>query len=272
MERRMTQDADCLVQTERRDDTIILWLNRPEELNRLSTENQFLELADKIRQANLDPSARALIIIGKGKAFCAGGDLRKMANREGFSAGTPQDIRMRYKETIHQVPLALNDVDIPTIAAVNGPAYGAGCDLACLCDIRIASSSATFCVSFAELGIISGDGGSWILPRLVGRSAAMAMTFTATPIDAAEAMRCGLVSQVEAPDQLLESALALAERIGRHPRNTIRMAKRLLRSAEHTSLPDHLDMAAALQAIAHTSEEHIAAVNRLIERLQNKPS
>ncbi|NYT80762.1 enoyl-CoA hydratase/isomerase family protein [Alcaligenaceae bacterium] len=266
----MTKDAGGLVQTERRGDTIILWLNRPEELNRLSTEGQFLELADKIRQANLDPTARALIITGKGKAFCAGGDLHKMANREGFSAGTPQDIRMRYKETIHQVPLALNDVDIPTIAAVNGPAYGAGCDLACMCDIRIASPDATFCVSFAELGIISGDGGSWILPRLVGRSTAMAMTFTASPIDATEALRCGLVTQLAEPGQLLESALALAERIASHPRNTIRMAKQLLRSAEHTSLPDHLDMAAALQAIAHTSEEHIVAVNRLIQRLQNK--
>lgn len=266
----MTQEIDSLVRTERRGDTIILWLSRPEELNRLSTESQFLELAEKIRQANLDPSARALIITGKGKAFCAGGDLHKMANREGFSAGTPQEVRMRYKETIHQVPLALNDIDIPTIAAVNGAAYGAGCDLACMCDIRIASSNATFCVSFAELGIVSGDGGSWILPRLVGRSTATALTLTASPIDAAEAMRCGLVSQVVKPETLLESALALAERIGRHPRDAIRMSKRLLRSAERTSLSDHLDMAAALQAIAHASEEHIAAVNNLIHRLQNR--
>lgn len=268
----MTRDTESLVHTERRGDTIILWLNRPQELNRLSTENQFLELADNIRRANIDPTARAVIITGKGKAFCAGGDLHKMAAREGFSAGTPQDIRARYQQTIHQVPLALNDIDIPTIAAVNGAAYGAGCDLACMCDIRIASSSATFCVSFAELGIISGDGGSWILPRLVGRSTAMSMTFTASPIDAAEALRCGLVSQVAKPEQLLDSALALAERIGRHPRNAIRMAKRLLRSAEHTRLPDHLDMAAALQAIAHTSEEHITAVNSLIQRLQNNRS
>lgn len=265
----MTHEAG-LVHIERRGDTIILWLDRPDELNRLSTENQFLELADKIRQADRDPTARALIITGKGKAFCAGGDLRKMANREGFSAGTPQDIRTRYKETIHQVPLALNDADIPTIAAVNGAAYGAGCDLACMCDIRIASANATFCVSFAELGIISGDGGSWILPRLVGRSTAMAMTFTASPIGADEALRCGLVSQLTSPEQLLNSALALAERIGSHPGNTIRMAKRLLRSAERSSLPDHLDMAAALQAIAHTSPEHITAVNGLLQRLQNK--
>jgi len=266
------QNSNSLVKTERRGDTIILWLSRPEELNRLSTENQFLELANKIRQADLDPDARALIIIGEGKAFSAGGDIKKMANREGFSAGTPQDIRIRYKETIHQVPLALNDVDIPTIAAVNGPAYGAGCDLACMCDIRIASSHATFCVSFAALGIVSGDGGSWILPRLVGRSTAMSMTFTATPIDAAEAMRCGLVSKVVEPGRLLDSALALAEQISRHPRDSMRMAKRLLRSAEHTSLSDHLDMAAALQAIAHTSEEHLAAVAGLLERLQNKAS
>lgn len=266
----MTDNEASLVRPERRGDIIILWLDLPDELNRLSTERQFLELADKIREADQDPTARALIITGKGKAFSVGGDLHKMARREGFSAGSPQDIRQRYKKTIHQVPLALNEVDIPTIAAVNGAAYGAGCDLACMCDIRIAALSATFCVSFAQLGIIAGDGGSWILPRLVGRSTAMQLSFTAQPIDADEALRCGLVSQVVESEHLLDRALLLAETIGRHPRDAVRMSKRLLRSAEQSSLVDHLDMAAALQAIAHSSEEHITAVTALITALKSK--
>jgi enoyl-CoA hydratase/carnithine racemase len=251
----MTYGAESLIRTERHGSTVVLWLDRPAQLNRLSTE---------IREADADPDARALIITGSGPAFCAGGDLHKMANREGFSAGTPQDIRLRYKRSIHQVPLALNDVDIPTIAAVNGAAYGAGCDLACMCDIRIASFDATFCVSFAELGIVSGDGGSWILPRLIGRSAATAMTLTASPIDAEAALRNGLVLQVVEPKDLLPSAFALADRIGSHPREAVRMAKRLLRSAEDTTLGNHLDMAAALQAIAHTSEEHLLAARQAI--------
>ena len=266
----MRQEASGFVEAERRGDVVILWLNRPAELNQLSTEGQFLELAAKIRRANGDRSARAVIITGRGKAFCAGGDLRKMALREGFSAGTPQDVRLRYKETIHQVPLALNEADIPIIAAVNGAAYGAGCDLACMCDIRIASSNAAFSVSFAQLGIVSGDGGSWILPRLVGRSKAMELSFTAEAIDAAEALRCGLISRVVEPERLIEHALALAEKIGRHPGDAVRMAKRLIRGAEQVSLDSHLDMVAAFQAIAHASDEHLEAVHALLRRLQDK--
>ena len=264
------RSPDAFVETERQGDTIVLWLSQPDTLNRFSTEVQFLELAAAIREAGRDGTASALIITGRGKAFCAGGDLQRMSVREGFSAGTIQEVRQRYRDTIHQVPLALNEVDIPTIAAVNGAAYGAGCDLACLCDIRIASEHAAFCVSFAQIGIVAGDGGAWMLPRLVGRSKAMELTFTAEPIDAEEALRIGLVSQRVAPPQLMERALALAEKIGRHPRDAVRMSKRLLRGAERLDLGDHLDMVAAFQAIAHASDEHIAAVEALLARLQLK--
>lgn len=255
---------------ERHGPVIVLRLNRPDELNRLSTEDQFIELATKIREIDLDPLARALIITGSGQAFSAGGDLQKMAVRDGFSSGTTQEVRLRYKQSIHQVPLALNSVDIPTIAAVNGPAYGAGCDLACLCDIRIAASSASFCVSFAQLGIVSGDGGSWILPRLIGRSKAMELTFTANPISAAQALTYGLISEVTEPEQLLPTAIALAETISRHPRDAMRLSKRLLRTGERSTMEDHLDLVAAFQAIAHASEEHITAVNSFLSRLKNR--
>lgn len=255
------------VRVDRDGSIVTLTLNRPDTLNRLTTGDQFLELASRIRAVNADPAARALIITGEGRAFCAGGDIRKMAAREGFSAGSVADIQQRYRQTVHQVPLALAEADIPTIAAVNGAAYGAGCDLACFCDIRLAARSATFAVSFAQLGIVSGDGGSWMLPRLVGRSKAMELTFTADPFDAEAALRIGLVSSVVDDDALLPHAHGLAQRIARHPGEAMRMSKRLLRDSEQMNLPGHLDLVAAFQAIAHLSPEHLAAVETAVAGL-----
>ncbi len=267
--------ASPFVRVGHEDGIVTLTLSRPETLNRLTTGDQFLELAQRIREVQADPTARVLVITGEGRAFCAGGDIRKMAAREGFSAGSVSEIQQRYRQTIHQVPLALTEADIPTIAAVNGAAYGAGCDLACFCDLRVAARSATFAVSFAQLGIVSGDGGSWILPRLVGRSKAMELTFTADPIDAEAALRIGLVSSVVDDDALLAHAHGLARRIARHPSDAMQMSKRLLKSSEQMNLAGHLDLVAAFQAIAHASPEHLAAVEAAVAGLkarnQNPP-
>ena len=262
--------SSTFVRESRDGDVIALTLSHPETLNRLVTEEQFLEIAAAIRKANADPTARALIITGSGRAFCAGGDIRKMAAREGFSAGTAEEIQQRYRQSVHQVPLALSEAEIPIIAAVNGAAYGAGCDLACFCDIRIAARSASFAVSFAQLGIVSGDGGSWMLPRLVGRSKAMELTFTADPIDAETALRIGLVSAVVEDANLLREAGQLAQRIACHPPMAMRMSKRLLRDAEQQSLNNHLDLVAAFQAIAHMTPEHLAAVETVVAALQRR--
>ena len=254
----------------RRDDddgVVTLSLCHPDTLNRFSDGSQFQELASHVRRVNADPSARVLIVTGVGKAFCAGGDLRQMAQREGFSAGDVAQVQARYRETVHQLPAALAEIEIPTIAAVNGPAYGAGCDLACFCDIRIAARSARFSVSFARLGIVAGDGGAWMLPRLVGRSKAMELAFTAEPIDAQEAWRIGLVSEVVCDESLAGRAGDLARRIARHPAQALRMHKRLLRDAEQHTLATHLDVVAAFQAIAHASDEHLWAVRDAVEAL-----
>lgn len=260
------------VQASRQGDVVTLLLDHPETLNRLATEAQFLELAGQIRSVGADTSVRALVITGQGPAFCAGGDIRKMAAREGFSAGTAADIQERYRRSVQQVPLALSEIDIPTIAAVNGPAYGAGCDLACFCDIRLAARNASFSFSFVQLGIVPGDGGAWMLPRLIGRSNAMEMAFTAEPIDAETALRIGLVSHVVDGSELLDRAHALANRIAEHPARAVRMTKRLLRDAEHSTLANHLDIAAAFQAIAHLTPEHLAAVEAVLARLQRRGS
>lgn len=260
------------VQASRQGDVVTLLLDHPTTLNRLASEAQFLELAGQIRSVAADASVRALVITGQGPAFCAGGDIRQMAAREGFSAGTAADIQERYRRSVHQVPLALSEIDIPTIAAVNGPAYGAGCDLACFCDIRLAARNASFSFSFVQLGIVPGDGGAWMLPRLISRSNAMEMAFTADPIDAETALRIGLVSRVVDGGELLEHAHALANRIAQHPARAVRMTKRLLRDAERSTLANHLDLAAAFQAIAHLTPEHLTALETVLARLQQRGS
>jgi enoyl-CoA hydratase/carnithine racemase len=129
-----------------------------------------------------------------------------------------------------------------------------------MCDIRIASTKARFAESFVKLGLIPGDGGAWLLPRVVGMSKAAELTFTGDTIDATEALACGLVSKVVPPEELLPSAQALAARIAANPAPALRMAKRLLREGQHVRLDTLLEMSAAFQAVAHHTPEHDAAL------------
>jgi enoyl-CoA hydratase/carnithine racemase len=144
---------------------------------------------------------------------------------------------------------------------------GAGLDLACMCDIRIASEDAVFAESFVKIGIIPGDGGAWLLQRVVGVSKAAEMTFTGDPINAHEALACGLVSKVVAPASLLDEALNLAGRIAANPGHQLRMAKRLIREAQTSRLETILEMSAAFQALAHSTEEHRALIADAVSRL-----
>jgi enoyl-CoA hydratase/carnithine racemase len=209
-----------------------------------------------------------VILTGAGSAFSAGGNVKDMRDRKGLSAGSPYEIRNNYRRDIQNIPLNVYDLDVPTIAAVNGAAIGAGCDLACMCDIRIASERAKFAESFVKLGIIPGDGGAWLLPRLVGQSKAAELTFTGDTIDATEALACGLVSKVVPADALMNEARALAGRIAANPGHALRMAKRLLREGQHVRLDTLLEMSAAFQAIAHHTPEHDQAIDALLAQLE----
>lgn len=153
------------------------------------------------------------------------------------------------------------ELEVPSIAAVNGAAIGAGCDLSTMCDIRIAGRSAVFAESFLRVGLVSGDGGAWFLPRAVGMSKACEMTFTGDFLQADEAERIGLVSRVVDDDQLMNEARALARRIAAHPPHSLRLTKRLLRDSQHVSLPIALEMASSAQALVqHTQDQHEAVL------------
>lgn len=247
---------------------MVLTMDRPNERNALTDQAQFCEFIEVCDAINADRSVRAVILTGRGSAFCAGGNVKAMRDRSGMFAGSPIELRANYRDGLQRVPLALYNLEVPTIAAVNGPAVGAGCDLACMCDIRIASEEATFAESFVKVGIVPGDGGAWLLQRAVGLSKACEMSFTGDAIDAREALACGLVSRVVVPDALLDEAMALASRIATNPAGVLRLTKRLIREAQHVRLDTSLEISAAFQALAHTTDEHRDAVQRISERLE----
>ncbi len=247
---------------------VTLTLNDPDARNALSTQAQWDAVVAACQRVQRDQAVRCVILTGAGSAFCAGGNVKDMKNRTGIAAGTPYEIREGYRNGIQRIPLALYELDVPTIAAVNGAAIGAGCDLACMCDIRIASERAKFAESFVKLGIIPGDGGAWLLPRVVGMSKAAELTFTGDTIDAAQALACGLVSRVVAAGELMAEAMALAQRIAANPGPALRMSKRLLREGQHTRLDTLLEMSAAMQALAHHTPEHGAAIDAFLASMK----
>jgi enoyl-CoA hydratase/carnithine racemase len=257
--------ADFLLQS-RRERVVTLTLNRPEARNAFSHAEQFAEVAATLEAVRRDATVSAIILTGAGSAFCAGGDVKDFRNRTNFAAGSALDLRNTYRHDLQRMIAALYDIEIPTIAAVNGPAIGLGCDLASCCDIRIASDKAVFAESFIRLGLIPGDGGAWFLQRIVGISKAAEMLFTGDTIDATEAERIGLVSRVVTAGELIPAAEALAGRIAAHPPQTLRLSKRLLREAQRAPLETVYELSAAFQALVQRSDDHQEAVDAAAEK------
>ena len=245
---------------------VTLTLNNPDERNALSNQSQWDAIVDACDRVQRDPSVRAVVLTGAGSAFCAGGNVKQMKEKTGIAGGSGNEIREGYRRGIQRIPLAMWHLDVPTIAAVNGPAIGAGCDLACMCDIRIASEKALFAESFVKVGIVPGDGGAWILPRAVGLSNAAELIFTGDTIDAAAALRIGLVSQVVPADQLMNAARTLASRIVANPAKVLRLSKRLLREGQQQRLGDVLELSAAFQALAHETRDHAEALDAFLQK------
>ncbi len=246
---------------------IEIWrMNRVETRNAITEPSMIDSLVSFAEQAQKNTEVRVVILTGNGPAFSSGGNVKKIRADITDSDKSPIELATWYREGIQRIPLAFQNLDVPIIAAVNGPAIGAGCDLTCMCDIRIAAESAQFAESFVKLGIIPGDGGAWLLPRAIGMAKAAEMAFTGDAIKAQEALEFGLVSQVVPDDQLMQTAMELAERIAVNPPLSVRMAKQLLREGQRTELDTHLQMAAVMQATAHRTKDHKEAMDAIFEK------
>ncbi|MBU2287798.1 MAG: crotonase/enoyl-CoA hydratase family protein, partial [Gammaproteobacteria bacterium] len=223
---------------------VTLTMNQPERRNALTGNTAVAELLAAIDRIDADESVRCVILTASDPSFSAGGDIREM-KRQATPEVSEMSIRKDYRRGIQRLPLALFNLEVPVIAAVNGHAIGAGLDLACMCDLRVASEKATFAESFVKIGIIPGDGGAWLLPRIIGLSRASEMAFTGDAIDARQALEWNLVSRVVPHEELMDSARALAGRITANAAHGLRLTKRLIREGMHSRLDTVLELSAA---------------------------
>jgi len=226
-----------------------LTLDRPEALNALTVPVK-VALREALESIADDRAVRAVILTGAGRAFCAGQDLAERAQPD----AAPLDIEVR--ERYNPIVRLLRSMGQPVIAAVNGVAAGAGASLAFACDLRIASESARFMLAFGRIGLVPDSGASWFLPRLVGPAKAAELALLNDPIEAADALRLGLVSKVVAADELLPEARALAARLADGAPLAMSLTKQLLGRSLAIDLDEALEGEAKLQGIAGASADH----------------
>jgi len=251
---------------EKNGPVVTLTINRPESRNPLGEEGDGDLFADACLRINADREVRCAILTGAGPAFSAGGNIKAMRERSGAFAGAGVHIRERYRTGIHRIVRSVWGLEVPLIAAVNGPAIGLGNDVACLADMRISADTAIFGATFLKIGLVPGDGGSWILPRTIGHARAAELFFTGDTIDAQTALAWGLVSRVVPAASLIDEARALAAKIVRQPPDVLRMTKRMMREGQNVSFDIIMEMSAAYQALAHLTEDHKEAVEAFFEK------
>lgn len=251
---------------ERHGAVALVTLNEPATRNALS--GPVVEaLVAFLEGANADESLSCIVLTGAGESFCSGGNVREMheGGHEMFG-GSPDRMQEAYRRHIQRIPALFDTLDVPAIAAVNGTAIGAGMDLACMCDIRIAAPGARFAESFLRVGLISGDGGAWYLPRVLGYAKAIELALTCRTLDATEAADWGVVTRVVEASALIADAMDTAQQIARFPPRSIRLNKRLIRQSARLDLPASLELAAAFQAIVQSTADQREAVAALIEK------
>ena len=262
--------SNPLVLLDIKDRIATVTLNDPERRNPITGNDMIDALLATFAKVQADPDVSVMILTGAGSAFCAGGDIKEMHDPESVFRKEPLAAAQSYLDGVQRLPQALYNIDVPTIAAVNGPAVGAGCDLTMMCDMRIASERAKFGEIFLNLGIIPGDAGSWFMLRRLGHQRAADLTFSGRMVEADEALEIGMVLDVVPHDTLLERARERAAVIAAKPPRAVRVAKRLMRNAERMDLPDFLNSAAAYQALMHQTEDHHEAVAAFIEKRKPK--
>lgn len=242
----------------------LLTLKRDDVRNALTGTGLIDDVCAAVEWANANPELSVLILTGAGAAFSAGGNIKIM--RERAMTSSAAEMARYYRDGIQRIPRAMHAAEVALIAAVNGPAIGAGCDLANMCDIRIGSTRAQFGETFINLGIMAGDGGSWFLQRTVGVHRAAELTLTGRVIQAGEARDIGILLEVTEPDRLLLRAREIAGAIAAKPPLAVRYAKRTLRLARQQGLEEHLESCATFQGALQKTEDHLEALAAFFEK------
>jgi len=240
-------------------------LNRPAKKNALS-EEMVRELARALREAQDDPAVRVFIVTGAGDAFCSGGDLGRRAKEGEGAQPTPLERKSRLQQGTHRVAFAVEEFDKPLIAAVNGPAAGAGMDLALMCDLRFAARSARFSEAYIRVGLLPGNGGGYFLPRIIGAASALELLWTGDFIGADEAHRIGLVNRVYEDNQLMAETQAFAARLAAGPPIQQRLVKKLVYQSLRTDLRTSLELVSSHMAVVQSTDDYREAMQAYNEK------
>ncbi len=244
-----------------------LWvtLNNPDQMNAITT-NMINSLTEVLTHADFDKNIRVVVITGKGKNFCAGGDIKAMEEKSGMFAGESNELRSRYQHGIQRIPQCIENLSVPVIAMVNGAAVGAGCDLSMMCDLRVGDNKTKFAETFTRMGLVPGDGGTFFLQRVVGYSKAMQMFLTSKSFEGKEALDFGLLNFLFEDSKMLEETEKLAETVAGLAPVAQRLTKKAMKVSYMHDLQTSLDMLASFQGISQRTSDHFEAIKSFKEK------
>ncbi|MEX2460990.1 MAG: enoyl-CoA hydratase-related protein [Paenibacillaceae bacterium] len=249
-------------------------LNRPDKLNAFSTEmiDLWIDALETVRNSD---DIRVLVLNGNGRAFCSGGDVKSMVQGEGFlynntEAGDLVSTALARKHSlwkrVQRVPLLLQEIDIPVIAVIHGLAMGAGLDMALACDIRIAAQSTKMAESYVKAGIVPGDGGAFLLPRLIGVDKALEMLWMGDSLSADDAKQLGLVTHVVPDENINEFVENYVQRLTEGPQQVMRFTKRAVYQGLQMDFRSSLDYISSAMGIVSELEDYYEGVRAISEK------
>lgn len=270
------------IEVQQKDGILVITMNDPQTRNSLG-QQMGNEIFQELDRFETDPEGRVLVLTGRDPAFCSGANVRgfnqAIEDREGQTSNAVPLAEMpwgrmdsRYQQkpagsvALTNLPLRLHQLQKPSIAAVNGPAYGIGSGLSLACDIRIASVNARFSEAFVQRGLIPADGSCWQLPRLVGLSNTFLLQYTGDPVPAEDALRIGLVSKMVPHDQLMSEAMALAQRLAKGATFSMSLIKYLILHSLNVPLEESLKLSHSAQELARQTDDHKEGVRAFLEK------
>ncbi len=252
------------IQFEISDGVAVLRLNRPESLNSFNTQ-----MHEDVRRALTlvvkDPAARCLLLTGNGRGFCAGQDL---SDRSVVPGAEPPNLGESIETNYNPLIRSLQRLPMPVICAVNGVAAGAGANIALACDLVLAARSASFVQAFCRIGLLPDSGGTWTLPRAVGRARAMGLALLGDKVSAEQAERWGMIWQMLEDDELQERALVLAKHLATQPTQGLALIKRAINASATNTLDQQLELEKELQTVAGRSDDYREGVSAFMEKRQ----